>query len=255
VVDERQSDGLPSRADAHRDDGHGRDSERLPPVLPVPVRTIAVVVWSTVATLVAATFAAQLVHEHVHGTNNGDVALFDSNEKLNFPSEGKIVLLLYATVLLAVLGGVARTTVDRLCWLGMASVFVLLSTDEMTYLHQRLSNLLHDHLHTHGPLRFAWVAVYVPILLALAIVYWPFWRRLADPLRTRLLVAAVCFAGGAAGVEPIKATLYHDLHWTLAFGLAAAVSDSLELVGLALLTTTLLAAVGHVAARVTLAFR
>lgn len=216
------------------------------------VRTISRAIWVTVAFLIVATFVVQLVRDR-WGINTL-VNLFDSDQKLNFPSAMKILLLLSSTVLFALLALTVRDRWHRRRWLGMSAVFALLSLDEMTYMHQRLSDGLHDHFGTSGSLKFAWVLVYLPLLAVLMVVYLPFWRKLPNPLRIQLAVAAVAFAGGSGGIEFLKAKLFDEHHWRLSFGIVASVSDSLELLGLALLVTALLTTVSRATHAVTLAF-
>lgn len=124
----------------------------------------------------------------------------------------------------------------------------------MTYMHQRLSDGLHDHFGTSGSLKFAWVLVYLPLLAVLLAIYLPFWRKLGDPLRIQLAVAAIAFAGGSGGIEFFKAKLFEEHHWRLSFGIVASVSDSLELLGLALLVTALLTTISGATHAVTVAF-
>lgn len=91
------------------------------------VRTIARAIWVTVAVLSVATFVVQLIRES-SGLSTA-VNLFDSDQKLNFPSVMKILLLLSATVLFALLGLTVRDRWHRQRWLGMSAVFALLSLD------------------------------------------------------------------------------------------------------------------------------
>ncbi|MEP6625028.1 MAG: hypothetical protein ABJC79_11330, partial [Acidimicrobiia bacterium] len=182
------------------------------------------------------------------------VNLFDSDQKLNFPSGMKILLLLGATVLLALLGLAVHDRWHRVRWLGMSAVFALLTVDEMTYMHQHLSDGMHDAFGTTGVFRFAWVVVYLPLVVALVFFYWPFWRKLANPFRTQLLLAAIGFAGGSGGIELVKSKLYDEHHWKLSFALVASVSDSLELLGLALLVTALLTVLAGVTKGVLVTF-
>lgn len=204
----------------------------------IPVHAVAVAVWTGGASLIIGTFGAQLLHDsHVA---HWAVPMLDSDQKVNAPSAGKIVLLLAATVLLALVAAASTDRWHRRRWLGMAAVFAFLSFDEMAYLHQRISDALHDTLDTQGALRFAWVLLYLPLVAVLAIVYLPFWWKLPSRLRWTMLVAALCFAGGSGGLELAKSDSFREAHWTLQFGLLAALSDSLELIGLALLVVTLL---------------
>ncbi len=218
----------------------------------ISARAVSRVIWLTVAVLIVATFAVQFIRDR--SGRSTVVNLLDSDQKLNFPSAMKIVLLISATVLFAVIALTVKDRWHRVRWYGMSAVFALLTVDEMTYMHQRLSDALHDMLETSGTLRFAWVLVYLPLLAALMVVYLPFWRRLANPLRTQLLVAAIGFAGGSGGIEFVKAELFDEHKWKLSFGLVASVSDSLELLGLAVLVTALLATIGRATNSVTLNF-
>src|SRR4051812_25998601 len=218
---------------------HPADSDGGPPVaITLPLARIGRVIWIVVAVLIAATFAAQLFREA--GSANTVVNLFDSDQKLNFPSTAKLLMMLGATGLFAVIGLATAERHPRVRWLGMAVIFGLVTLDEFTYMHQRLSDAMHDVAGTHGALRFAWVLVYLPLVVVLAIVYFPFWRKLDARLRHRLLAAALLFAGGSGGIELVKGAIYDDGRWSLSFGLVASLSDSLELIGLAILVTILL---------------
>ena len=59
------------------------------------------------------------------------------------------------------------------------------------------------------------------------------------------------FAGGSGGIEFFKADLFDGRHWKLSFGLAASASDSLELLGLAVLVTAPVATLGRATSSVT----
>ena len=218
-------------------------------VATISARVVSRVIWCSVAVLIVATFVVQFIRDQTGKSTV--VNLFDSDQKLNFPSAMKIVLLLSATLLFLLLAITVRDRWHRKRWYGISAVFALLTVDEMTYMHQRLSDALHDFLGTSGPLKFAWVLVYLPLLAVLTVVYLPFWRRLANPLRWQLLVAALGFAGGSGGIEFFKSELFDDRHWKLSFGLVASVSDSLELLGLAVLVTALVATLGRATSSVT----
>jgi len=216
--------------------GFGDDNGRVS--LRIPIAMASRVIWIVVAVLIAATFAAQLFREAVSA--NTVVNLFDSDQKLNFPSTAKLLLMLAATLLFAVVALASTIHASRVRWFGMSVIFALVTLDEFTYMHQRLSDAMHDVAGTHGVLRFAWVLVYLPLVIVLGVVYLPFWRKLDARLRYRLLAAAILFAGGSAGIELIKGAIYDDDRWSLSYGLVASASDSLELIGLAILVTILL---------------
>jgi hypothetical protein len=225
-------------ADTGPTDSSGPTGAGVPLTIRVPLPRVSRVIWIVVAVLIVATFAGQLFREAFSA--NTVVNLFDSDEKLNFPSTAKLLLMLAATVLFACVGLATAARYARVRWLGMSVIFGLVTLDEYTYMHQRLSDTMHEIAGTSGALRFAWVLIYLPLLAVLAVVYLPFWRSLGTRLRYRLLAAALLFAGGSGGIELVKGSLYEDGHWSLSFGLVASLSDSLELIGLAILVTILL---------------
>jgi hypothetical protein len=219
-------------------DAAGPDGVGAPISVPVPIARIVRIVGIGVGVLIVATFAAQLYR--AAASANTIVNLLDSDQKLNFPSTAKLLLMLGATLLFACIGLASTQRHARTRWLGMGVIFGLVTLDEFTYMHQRLSDAMHDVAGTHGPLRFAWVLVYLPLLAILAVVYLPFWRTLPTRLRYGLLIAAVLFAGGSGGIELVKGSIYDDERWTLSYGLIASLSDSLELIGLTILVAILL---------------
>ena len=243
----------PSGRRAARTTGVGELGPRTEGTLmTISARAASRLIWLAVAVLIVATFVVQFIRDR--SGRSTVVDLLDSDQKLNFPSAMKILLLLSATVLFLVIAVTVKDRWHRVRWYGMSAVFALLTMDEMTYMHQRLSDALHEMLETSGPLRFAWVLVYLPLLAVLMVVYLPFWRRLANPLRTQLLVAAIGFAGGSGGTEFVKSELFDDRKWKLSFGLVASTSDSLELLGLAVLVTALLATIGRATSSATVTF-
>jgi len=206
--------------------------------LRLPVEWALRIMWWAIGVAIVATVAAQF-WRHASGQNTV-VNLLDSDQKLNFPTTLKIALMVSSTALFAVVGLGTADRRARVRWIGMGVIFGLLTLDELTYMHQRLSDSMHHWAGTGGVLRFAWVLVYLPIVVVIAVVYLPFWRGLASRLRAGLLVAALLFAGGSGGIEFFKGALYDDEHWSLKFGLVAALSDSLELTGLGILVALLL---------------
>src|SRR6478672_8277646 len=167
-------------------DAAGPDRPAELVTVPVPIARVVRVIWIVVGVLIVATFAAQLFRAAVSA--NTVVNLFDSDQKLNFPSTAKLLLMLAATLLFACVGLATAVRHDRVRWLGMSVIFGFVTLDEFTFMHQRISDAVHDTVGTHGVLRFAWVVLYLPLLAVIAVVYLPFWRGLPSRLRTRLLV-------------------------------------------------------------------
>ncbi len=195
----------------------------------------------TVATLVISTFAAQLLKWRGHAL--GIARFFDADVKVNFPTGFKLFALAGSALLAWVIGRSAQAERDPWArhWSHMAAVMAFLMIDEMAYVHQSLASYLDDHVHTTGVLHYAWIIVYIPIALVIAVRFIPFVLALRADLRTRIVAAGVLFAGGSAGVEMLKGHLESvDGENSLRFLLSTALSDSLEMIGLAILVVALL---------------
>lgn len=126
-------------------------------------------------------------------------------------------------------------------WWGIAVALAYVSLDEVAGLHEHLAI---EDLETSGVLYFNWVLVAAPIVLVLALVYWPFLRALRAPTGARLIVAAVVFVSGALVME-LPLGWWTDRAGTDDLGLGYAlidwVEETLELVGTCLALTALVA--------------
>lgn len=212
----------------------------------IPVRTVTRVLTVIVVGLVATTFLAQLL-KNAGVVPDSIIRLFDSNEKVNFPTGYKLVALLGCTVLLWLVGMAKEQEGDRFArhWVVLSLIFGFLFLDEMAYLHQTLSGMLERHASFGGSLKFPWVAVYLPLLAVLAFAYWRFFWSLQPRFRWLFLIAAICFAGGSGGIEIFKGVAVNEAGFqSLRFGLLAALSDSLEEVGLLVFLYALLTYLG-----------
>lgn len=198
-------------------------------------------IWVVTGTLVVLDFLASA--GAALGAPYSLTRFFDGDEKLNYPTAYKVTALLAVTLLLLALHSHARWVGDpfRKGWLLLAVVTAFAFVDESTYLHQTIGGFVHHHFNTSGVLRFAWTLVYVPALLAIGLLLLRHVEHLAPPLRTRLLAAGFVYGLGAVVTEPLKSVLSDSFtEASLSFKLVAATSDSLELVGLALLVLVLL---------------
>lgn len=173
---------------------------------------------------------------------------FDGDYKVNFPTGYKLLFLFGVTLLFALLSGVARREGDRFApgWLLLAAVSGFACLDETVWLHQSVSEVLHHGFNTTGPLRFAWTIVYVPAAVAVFVILLRYLRHLGQGLRWPLLVGGFLYGGGAVLLEPVKSHFSEaGGEQSLLFKLAAALSDSAEMIGLTLLVVVLLTEVAR----------
>jgi hypothetical protein len=208
----------------------------------------------TIAAAIVLTFVAQFFKDA--GRFGAVTRFFDSDQKLNFPSVIKELALVASALGVYAISRIARDEGDRWAgrWRFLAVVVALLALDEMTFAHQTLGQVLQRRLEFDGALHFAWVVVYLPLALAVVVALVPFWWNLARPLRWSFAWAAVLFGGGAGLVTLVKGWIESDSGQdSLAFFLTAAASDSLELIGLAVLVLAVFNELAWRAGQITIA--
>ena len=220
--------------------GAGRDGEVV--VVGVDLGRVQTVLWLATGTLIVLDFVVS-VAAGLQMLPYTITRFFDGDAKVNFPTGAKTTLLLAATLLMLGCWTAGRRRADPVArgWLLLALVTAFAFTDETTYLHQSLSEALHDTFHFHGVLKFAWTIVYVPAALLVGAVLLRHLRQMRPQVRNRLLPGGGIYVFGAICLEPVKSHIADSLgDGSTAFRLVAAISDSMELAGLALLVCALL---------------
>lgn len=127
-------------------------------------------------------------------------------------------------------------------WAGLGIVFLLLSVDELTSIHERSMEPIRSALGiADGFLYFAWVIPAMVLLPAFAVVLKPFLGSLPPDTRTRLLIAGTVFVCGAVGFEMVGAYFFagENESWA-AYTISISFEESLEMVGVVLFLRALL---------------
>jgi hypothetical protein len=171
-----------------------------------------------------------------HPTIYGLVRLFNLDEEQNVPSFFSTLLLLFATLLLALITILRKrqAAADVLYWAILSLGFLYLAVDEAASIHELLimpvRRMLGDH--NLGFFYFAWIVPGILIVLFLALFFSRFLLRLPTKTRLTFLLAAVLYVGGALGMETIEGR-YREVHppdW--AFNVMLTAEESLEMMGL-----------------------
>lgn len=186
--------------------------------------------------------------ENMVGSEVSDFArsfldLFSVNAEETIPTWYATLLLFVAAILLAFIAAIKKREKDPYFrhWLGLAVIFLYLSMDEGAVIHEIFSDPLQVRLHTTGYLTFAWVIVFVPLVILMALVYLRFLFHL--PLRTRnlFMVSGLLYVGGAVVVEAISANLWYiDNGVSFPYLMIATVEELLEMLGVVVFIFTLL---------------
>jgi hypothetical protein len=156
-------------------------------------------------------------------------------QKLSLSYEGNVptwlsTVLLFSCAIAA--GAIARTApAFRRHWWGVVAVFAYASLDEAAELHEHMGGTFD----LGGVLYFDWIIPAAILLVALAIVFFPFVRALEPRTRRRLIIAGCVYIGGAVIMElPLGFITERAGPNTLAYALVDWIEETMELVGASL---------------------
>jgi len=136
---------------------------------------------------------------------------------------------------------------NRRYWLGLAAVFLFLSLDEAFVLHERLGDYTANYikstgiLEVSGLLYFPWIIPYSILMIVLALLYFRFILRLPHKTTVLLILSAIIFLSGAAGLDMLGGR-EAELHgcYTVTYVVLFTIEEFLEMIGVVLLIYTLL---------------
>jgi hypothetical protein len=163
----------------------------------------------------------------------------------NIPTYFSVVLLLIAASLLAAIAtrnrkqGMAHVSE----WVVLSVGFSFMAIDEAFQYHERLNlpigALLGDG--NLGVFYYPWVIPGIALVFVLGLYFLRFLQHLPATFRSRFLLAAILYLGGAIGVELVgshHAGLHGSENWT--YSMIATLEESLEMAGLIMFVWALL---------------
>lgn len=145
----------------------------------------------------------------------------------------------YSSLLLVVAGALSAYQMtssdrsDQRRWAVLAAVFVFLSVDEATEIHET-ADALHDVLDIDTATTFLWTLPYSVALVALTVSMYPFLRR--QPVRTQRLfvLSAIVYLGGGLGLE-LVAVAARELDWDRFVSIVLIpIEETLEMLGVSM---------------------
>jgi hypothetical protein len=176
--------------------------------------------------------------EYVYGL----VPLFDLEKENNIPTFYSAFGLLFASFLLCAITFARKNRgLGYLGWFGLAIIFLFLSIDEITSLHERLSRPLRGILDTSGLLFSAWVIPYGVAVLVFAAVYLKFLMNLPKRVMFLFIVSGCVYVSGALGLELLEG-YHYELYGSasLIFVILCTMEEFLEMLGIVLFIHALL---------------
>jgi hypothetical protein len=174
----------------------------------------------------------------------GFSTLMNVDEEESFSTFLQMLNLLASSSLLFVIGHRARRLgrPHALGWMALAAVFLYLSLDESTQIHEQLIAPLQRALDAGGALFFTWIVVAIPLVILFVILYVPFLRDLEPEIRRRFLLAGFLYLCGTIGMEMVGGVwadehTFDDPVYLMAI---VPVEEAFEFVGQVLFLSTLL---------------
>jgi hypothetical protein len=133
----------------------------------------------------------------------GLVDLFDFDIEGNFPTFYSASALLLATGLLALTTHFNwhRENGNRFYWLALSCLFLFLTFDEATAIHETIGSYFEDYMDASGFLYFIWVVPYGIAVGVLGVLFLKFVLSLPALTRNQFIAAGVIFLSGAIGLE------------------------------------------------------
>lgn len=130
-------------------------------------------------------------------------------------------------------------------WFGLSVLFTALAVDEATYIHEILIVSLRNKLNLTGIFYFSWVIPGALFVAAIGTLYLRFVLRLPSATRNGLVIAGVCYVGGALGMELFGGMLAESKGFdSLSYVIVMTIEESLEMIGIMTLIYVLLRHIG-----------
>lgn len=201
--------------------------------------------------LVVASVAGQL-SKYVAGHDQvfGLVPLFNLDGDQNIPTIFAVLQFTMAAFLLLIIahGAVKTKARHAMEWSILTLIFVLFAIDEAWGLHKTLTNPL--SLRTRGVFNelftaifyYAWVLVGLAFVVLLGLFFMRFLLALPKTTRNIFILSGGLFVGGAVGMEMISGYYAYEYSTrNLTYSLLANIEETLEMFGLTLFISGLLA--------------
>ncbi|MGD9729340.1 MAG: hypothetical protein AB7R40_06070 [Nitrospiraceae bacterium] len=186
----------------------------------------------------------------------GFLRQFHLNQESNIPTWYSVSTLLVAALLLALIGLTKYRLRDpyRAHWLWLAAIFLYLSADEGSRLHE-MSEVLYPHSHYSGLFYYPWVIGGTVAVLVIGLSYIKFVLRLPAGIRGLVIVAGFLYVGGALGMEAVQAAFEEGHGYkNLSYDLLTGVEEVCEMAGIAVFIYALMRYAGSMPQTVALSF-
>lgn len=209
-----------------------------------PGKAIRILFGISIGLLIA--HVAAMISTYALGEDHvlGLVPLFDFDMEKNVPTLFSVCLLIVNSILFALVWDACRKKNDdaKFVWLFLSIVFLFLSIDELSSVHEHLSVAIKLRFPTTGFFYFVWVIPYGIAVFLVAFIVAPTIWRLPQNIRFWFFLSGTIYVGGALGWEMVGGKFFEiknevlDLPYTI----ITTIEESMEIAGLIVLIYALL---------------
>jgi len=192
-------------------------------------------VFITIVTLLVTAHIVQVTLYHLDVFDYSRFLDFDTEN--NLPSFYSAMAIEFCAILLLIIYLHSKNTNSKEAgyWLGLAIIFAFLGFDETAQIHEIVSDFFTLIVDASGVLYFPWVLPYGLATGLVALIYWPWLRRLPRVSRNGFVIAGGVFVSGAIGIEMVSASVadvYSVSDWR--YTIFYTVEETLEMSGIVL---------------------
>ncbi|RJQ33092.1 MAG: hypothetical protein C4562_01370 [Actinobacteria bacterium] len=171
------------------------------------------------------------------------IRLVNLDSEANIPTWFAVILLLCCSTLLFLIGVSARKNgnKDSVYWKGLALLFLYISIDEASRIHELSIKPLRHLFNVSGYLYFTWVIPGLILVIVIVLLYLKFFVNLPQKICNLIAGAWGLYVGGALGMEAIGARyISHVGSVDMLFVMITTIEETLEMLGLILFIYALL---------------
>lgn len=169
--------------------------------------------------------------------------LFNFNAEGNIPSYYSSITIFISAGLLGFITLFRKSyKLPYFLWLMLTFIFLFLSIDEASQLHERVGVLFENNFNFKGFLDWAWVVPYGLLLLVFAIIYYiKFLPQLSNKIKRLFFISGSIYVFGAVGFEMLAAKNYNSANFSEILNVIYySIEEFLEMIGIALFIYSLL---------------
>ncbi len=169
--------------------------------------------------------------------------ILDLDGEATVPSFFSSMLLFFSAILFAFIAHLTKQTGKPFVieWNILSVVFLFLTLDEFSEIHERITFLLKQVVETNGLLYSVWIVPYGIFVIVFGLLYLRFLRSLPSEQRSQFILAGALYILGAIGLEALGEWLSQlKAEDSPAFILCVLLEETLEMSAIVLLIHSLL---------------